>query len=101
MFYKQFDFFCALTGSIMGLREPCPFRYSQILVLHGLRRSLITARISENKGFQLCGSFMGNAGIHIRNSSANSLNQTSDVCKVYYYVRNCSILFAGRTCVRI
>ena len=37
----------------------------------------------------------------IRNSSANSVNQTSDICKVYYYVRNCSILFAGRTCVRI
>ena len=26
----------------------------------------------------------------IRNSSANFVNQTSDVCKVYYYVRNCS-----------
>ena len=26
MFYKQFDFFCELTGPIMGLREPCPFR---------------------------------------------------------------------------
>ena len=38
---------------------------------------------------------------HIRNCSANSVNQTSDVCKVYYYVRNCSIMFAGRTCVRI
>ena len=24
MFYKQFDFFCKLTGPIMGLREPCP-----------------------------------------------------------------------------
>ena len=37
----------------------------------------------------------------IRNSSSNSVNQTSDVCKVYYYVLNCSIPFAGRTCVRI
>ena len=36
----------------------------------------------------------------IRKCSANSVNQTSDVCKVYYYVQNCSILFAGRTCVR-
>ena len=25
MFYKQFDFFCELTGPIMRLREPCPF----------------------------------------------------------------------------
>ena len=24
MFYKQFEFFCELTGPIMGLREPCP-----------------------------------------------------------------------------
>ena len=24
IFYKQFDFFCELTGPIMGLREPCP-----------------------------------------------------------------------------
>ena len=34
-------------------------------------------------------------------ASANFSNQASDVCKAYYYVRNCSILFAGRTCIRI
>ena len=34
-------------------------------------------------------------------ASANFSNQVSDVCKAYYYVRNCSILFAGRTCIRI
>ena len=33
--------------------------------------------------------------------SANFSNQASDVCNAYYYVRNCSILFAGRTCIRI
>ena len=27
LFYKQFDFFCELTGPIMGLREPCLFDY--------------------------------------------------------------------------
>ena len=26
MFYKQIEFFCELTGPIMGLREPCPLQ---------------------------------------------------------------------------
>ena len=34
-------------------------------------------------------------------TSVTFSNQASDVCKAYYYVRNCNIMFAGRTCIKI
>ena len=93
---------CASQEKPAKFDEPISFRYYFFQGFKQIRQGNKTMDLATCIcGYVYCISLIIKTDHGIRNSSANSLNQTSDVCKVYYYVRNCSILFAGKTCVRI
>ena len=70
-------------------------RHGSLCMMYRIQHSLVDIPTLPERGIYK------SATAAFGTASANFSNQASDVCKAYYYVRNCSILFAGRTCIRI